>query len=385
MMRHRVLGTLLLSLTLFPPSPAAAKAADAKPDLGANAALKYWQAFALLPALDKDQKKLLQEWNKVPLGAAARKLIDRSRLSRLYLHRGAKLRRCDWSEDYEDGIRLVLPHLGKARNMALLTALHARHEFEQGHWEAGAQDVTDLLKLARHLEMDQMIIPNLVGYGIEATAIEAAAPYLPELKSALPKAASADPAAPPAGATLPQMVRLEKQIGAVWLIKELKKAERQKEGSWRGVWKEIFEQSESPDRDVVKAAKTFKQTIKMLEDLLPFYDQQAKLTALPWKEFDARYPEFIKKAKAANPLAGYVLPAMNKVAAAQRRAETKRALFKAALAVVQGGRDKLKDIKDPFGNGPFAYRALDKGFELKSKLLVEGKPVTLTVGKGTKK
>ena len=60
------------------------------------------------------------------------------------------------------------------------------------------------------------------------------------------------------------------------------------------------------------------------------------------------------------------------------------ALFKAAIAVVQGGPDKLKDIKDPFGDGPFEYRALDKGFELKSKLLFKGQPVTLTVGKGKK-
>ena len=53
---------------------------------------------------------------------------------------------------------------------------------------------------------------------------------------------------------------------------------------------------------------------------------------------------------------------------------------RAALAIVQGGPDKLKDSKDPFGDGPFQYRALDKGFELKSKLLVKGQPLTLTVG-----
>ncbi len=58
------------------------------------------------------------------------------------------------------------------------------------------------------------------------------------------------------------------------------------------------------------------------------------------------------------------------------------ALFKAAIAVVQGGPENLRDIEDPFGNGPFEYRALDHGFELKSKLLFKGQPVMLTVGKG---
>lgn len=117
---------------------------------------------------------------------------------------------------------------------------------------------------------------------------------------------------------------------------------------------------------------------------LPLYDQLAKMTALPWKEFDAQYPDFVKKAKAANPLAGYLLPAMDKVVAAERRHQTQIALFKAALAVVQDGPDKLKEIKDPFGDGPFEYRTLEKGFALKSKLLFKGQPVMLTVGKGKK-
>src|SRR5262249_3802905 len=147
-----------LFLSLFSPSPAVAEAPDAKPNLGDNAALKYWTAFGLLPTLDQNQQKLLGQWNTAPLDEAARQLIDRSRGSLLYLHRGAKLRRCDWSVDYEDGIRLVLPYLSKSRNLASLAALHARHEFEQGHWRAGAEDVTALLQLARHLETDPPLI-----------------------------------------------------------------------------------------------------------------------------------------------------------------------------------------------------------------------------------
>jgi hypothetical protein len=56
------------------------------------------------------------------------------------------------------------------------------------------------------------------------------------------------------------------------------------------------------------------------------------------------------------------------------------AMLMAGIAVIESGPDKLKEIKDPFGKGTFEYKALDKGFELKSKLLFEGQPVTLTVG-----
>src|SRR2546421_4143875 len=148
-MPHRPLVTICLFVAVVAPFPATAPAADTKPDLGANAAMKYWQAFALLPALDKEQEKLLDQWNKVPFDAAALKLIEKSRNSRVYLNRGAKLPRCDWSLNYQNGISLLLPHAGKAQVPARLVALHARHEFEQGHWQAGWEDGTGLLKLAR--------------------------------------------------------------------------------------------------------------------------------------------------------------------------------------------------------------------------------------------
>jgi hypothetical protein len=358
--------------------------------------MKYWQAFAVLPALDKDQEKLLQEWNKVPLDAAALALIDRSRNSRLYLHRGAKLPRCDWSLDAEDGVGLLMPHCPRSLTLARLAALHARHEFEQGHPQAGWEDVTALLKLGRHVGMGPSFVVRWVDYKIETTAIEAAAPYLPELKPILPEAASTVLDGLPAGPTLAQMVLSEKQIGLKWVIETMKEAERHKQGSWKEVWKSIFDAPEGQNRDVVQSVKTFEQAVQYLEDLLPLYDQLAKVTALPWKEFDAQYPEFVKKAKAvkplsdfvlppaANPQSSFILPPMDKIVARERRYQAQMALFKAALAVVQGGPDKLKDLQDPFGDGPFEYRALDKGFELKSKLLAQEKPVTLTVGQGKK-
>ena len=291
------------------------------------------------------------------------------------MHRGAKLPHCDWSLDYQDGPFLRLPYLPKARNLARLAALNARHEFEQGHWKAGAEDVTDLLKLARHLETPPMMIVQLLGFMVETTAIEAAAPYLPQLKPVLPEVVSAALDGLPARPTLPQMVLKEKQIGPEWLIQRLTEAEQQRKGSWQAAWKELFfapnEKGEDQNRELTQSAGTFDQAIKMLEDLLPFFDELAKVTALPPKEFDVQYPEFVQRAKAANPLATFVLSS-NLTIASERRNQAQIAMFKAAIAVVQDGPDKLKDIKDPFGDGPFEYRALDKGFELKSKLLFKG-------------
>ncbi len=52
----------------------------------------------------------------------------------------------------------------------------------------------------------------------------------------------------------------------------------------------------------------------------------------------------------------------------------------AAIAVEDEGPVKLADIDDPFGDGPFTFRKLNRGFELTSKLIKDGVPVTLTIG-----
>ena len=387
-MRHAILGTIFLSATLLQPGPAAAQAPSAGPDLGANAALKYWQALQLLPPLDKNQEKILENWSKVPLDAASRELVGKGQMSLEYLRRGARLPRCDWGLEYGDGVRLVLPHMTMATTLSRLAALSARHEFAQGRWKAGADDVAALLGLARHVETDRLFIPYLVGCRIESIAIETAAPYLPQLKETLPSALSAVLDASPPGPTLAEIVLMEKQVAPSWLARELRAAEAHEKGSWHAVWKGVFEapNEKGPDADEasLKTIKTFEQAIAALDDLVPWYDLLAQMTTLPRAEFDAQYLDFAKKSRVANPLAGILMPGMDRLVEVQRRTDARRALFNAALAVVQRGPDALKTIQDPFGDAPFEYRALDQGFELKSKLIFRGQPVTLTVGQGTK-
>jgi hypothetical protein len=343
--------------------------------------MKYWQAFGLMPTLTKEQETILHDWEKVPLDAAATKLIDQGKNSLQYLHRGARLPHCDWSLDYEDGVRLLLPHAGKARSLAQLAALRARSEFEKGDAKAGVADVVAMLRLARHVQTDPILIDQLVGYAIEAIAVQAAAPYLPGAKDALGDlAATLDGL--PARTPMARSLELENQSFLGWMIRELKATEKAKPGSWQKLWKEVLSApTEGPPVEAATAVKTFDDAVKVAEGLIPMYAELAKLTELPAKEFDAKYPEFAKKAEAANPLAKDVLPAVDKVMASRRRADVRLAMLKTAIAVVQHGPDAVKETKDPFGDGPFAYKATDGGFELKSKLTIKDQPVTLVVGK----
>ncbi len=380
---------LAVSLTIGMLATARASADVGAPqsEAGGNAAMKYWQAFALLPALDRDQEKLIDEWNKIPLDAGAIKLIDDSQSSREYLYRGARLANCDWSLDMDDGVFLRLPFLGKARLLARLVGLHARYEFSQKHWKAGWNDISALVQLARHVETAPLMIAQLVGYAIETVAIDAAAPYLPEMKQALPAHAAASLAVLPKEPTAAELLAVEKQVGPLWLLNKLKDAERREPGSWQMPWKETFEAafagnegSASANRDTILGVKSFDQATKWLEELLPLYDEGVKIAGLPPKEFDAAYPEFVKKAKAVNPIADTFYPNLGKFVPMQRRHQGQDALFRGAVTVVQQGADKLKDMPDPFGPGPFEYRPTGNGFELKSKLIFDNKPVSLTIG-----
>ena len=377
-MRSGNLAAFSMALALALPGAAPAVGND----LAANAALQYWQAFALMPALDKDQEKLLADWSKVPLNETALTLVAASEESRRYLLRGAKLRGCDWGLDYEDGIELLLPHLNKAREMARLAALHARRELEQGHVEAAAADATAILALGRHVGSEPIAISILVCYSIEANAVDLLAAYLPEMQALAPGIVSTYEALPPAATLQRAYLTMEKELTLRWLVKKLREAEASKKGAWRDVWKNAVDRPGGVD--TVNRIDSFEQAVKLTEDLLPICDELATLVALPAKEFDARYPEFKKKTEAAHPLAGCFLTTPDGVLFAQRRNQVRMELLKAAIAVVRGGPEKLAAIKDPFGTGPFAYRRLDKGFELKSKLLFHNQPVSLTVGQGMK-
>jgi hypothetical protein len=69
-----------------------------------------------------------------------------------------------------------------------------------------------------------------------------------------------------------------------------------------------------------------------------------------------------------------------KITRAEVAAQARREMLRAALAVVQGGPDRVKDFRDPAGEGPFEFKPLGQGFELRSKAVVQDKPVAVTFG-----
>jgi hypothetical protein len=205
-------------------------------------------------------------------------------------------------------------------------------------------------------------------------AIDVVAPYVPQINASYDQAVQMFQTLPPSP-PLSQGVFCEKLLTRS-IISQLKQAEERQAGSWRKLWQVGMEAPEP-----LRSVDSLETLVQYVDEFQSVYDELAHLTTLPPREFDAKYPAFVKRAEADSPIAKLLLPAMQKVVSAQRHSQARTEMLLAGIAVVEGGPEKLESIKDPFGDGPFQYQKLDGGFELSSKFQVEGKPVTLVIGK----
>jgi hypothetical protein len=123
---------------------------------------------------------------------------------------------------------------------------------------------------------------------------------------------------------------------------------------------------------------------KALAELAAYYDRLAVEMARPNDPGLLDQATIQEKQAKAGVLVQTIAGAMDRVYGAEARMRVKLAMLKAAAAVVLEGPESLKRTADPFGAGSFEYRKLQKGFELKSKLEFDGKPVVLIVGQDRK-
>ncbi len=376
-MRSFSFQLLMTGAMFLPAALATAQQPAGQSELGPNAALQYWQAFAQMPALDEEQQKILDEWSTVSLkDPAVEKLATEAHKSMMYLHRAARLERCDWGLDYDDGISLLLLHLPKARDLARLTALHARYEMERGNSKALHDDAFAMMALARHVARDPIMICVLVRFLIEDMVVDLTAPYVPQLDAKYAESKAMLESLPQSSRVL-DTFDMERKYFLGWIVRKMKEEEKRDPGAGLKLWNNLLG-AEGPD--ALKKIQSVDQAIKLTEDVVPVYDELAKLVALPHAEFEARYPDFKQQNLKPDTAAAFLIPQIDSLLAKERRSHARVAMLMAAIAVAENGPDQLKKIDDPFGDGPFEYRKLDKGFELKSQLRYEGEQVTLKVG-----
>ncbi|HVC97929.1 MAG TPA: hypothetical protein VND64_29935 [Pirellulales bacterium] len=378
-----MLRALCLSMTLVVFSLGSALADNAAV-LGQNAALVYWQAFATSPTLTHDeQSRLGSQCLTMPLDTQAREIVNKAAYSLTMMRRGAALPRCDWAINWdEDGIDALLPHVSAARTLSCLACLRARIHFDEGRGEEATNDVVAAMALGRHVSLDGSLIAVLVGYSIEHRTSEALALGLPKLDSEAIKDLKRRLDALPAGQSPAAALRTCEEKTLDWWVRKVVQAKD--EASLLDLLTQV---SDERVRDPRAKGREFleacggdaKGVLKFAQETRPCYELMAKDLELPLDQFEKEFEREMTK-RAGNPVFKAFFPPLVKVRRTQARADVRRALLTAALAVQLEGRDALKNHPDPVVGGPFEYVTLAGGFELRSNFKDDDQPLTLTVG-----
>ncbi len=361
--------------------------AESGPDSNANAALKYWQAFATLPVFTDAENQKIGDCLTTPLDDSARKILTNSEYSLTMMHYATAIPRCEWGITFEDGVYARLPHAIAARVLSSLACLRARTRFEAGQNADAIDDIIAAMTLGRQATKDGTLVVGLVGYAIDHRAIVALSVYMPKLDAKTIKDLKTRvDALPPFGSPSRAVIVTEKET-IDWFIRKVKETKDEK--SLLSFLKFVGI-SEGKDREagLAREAREFFQkcggtaegVLKFAEETRPFYESSAKLLDLPLDEFQKQFKAQSDK-QAANPVYKVFFPALNHVRRSKAAADVRSALFHAAIAVQLDGKDSLKDYSDPVVGGPFEYVAFQGGFELRSTMKGPGdKPLSITVG-----
>ena len=391
MLRALCLATAILALRL------AHTSAEAPSDLGANAALSYWQAFATLPKFtEAEQTRLISEHLTMPLDAQTTEIVRKAEYALRMMHHAAVLPRCEWGIDWEPsidweagGFEVLLPQMDAARVLSSLACIRARMRFEEGHRAQAINDIVAAARMGRQVSRDGSLVGVLVGYSIEGGMIGALALSLPRLDPGTIKDLKTRLDALPEGGNPAAAMRACEEKTLDWFIHKVKSA-KDKESLVATLTPFALLAIEGRARvsDPVAEGRALldkfggsaTSVLELAEAARPSYALMAEKLRLPVAEFEKEFERETTR-QAGNPWFKLFFPAVVKARQAQARDEVRRALISAAFAVQVDGRDALKTHADPVGGGPFEYTKFAGGFELRSKLMHEGRPLSLTVGR----
>ncbi len=163
-------------------STAARAEPKANSDLGQNAALKYWQAIAMLPVLAEDERDLVSSPLESPVDRRMREVIAKAEPALKLMHKGALIESCDWGTDMSEGFGILLPHCSKVRELARLAVLRARTRLVDGDIIEAYVDLVSTLQFAHHVgDYGTTLIETLIDITIRNMVFETLAPMGPAL------------------------------------------------------------------------------------------------------------------------------------------------------------------------------------------------------------
>lgn len=376
-MRSPFVAMLLLAAI---PAIASAQTSNAAVPLSqpTNAALVYWQAFAMMPEASESEKALFKA-----LGAptareslsidkdAATPFIEKFAPALQMLNLALRIPECDWELDYRLGAGVPFFHLNKALTAAKALALRARLHIAHGNPAEAIKDIQSALTMSRHIVgRDRLVVPALVQISMERLLFQALASDLskydhPSLEALLKTLDMLPPRL-----TVRDAITTDNKVMLDWL-RLIAQASR-----------ESHTTREKASKLLNETAKSFIATIKTPEQVneaIAAFEKDtvhlASLLTLPSPEADAKSDAFCREATARqrqSPFSALILPAFVGLPGKEEEAEARLAMLRTAVDIF-----RHKNAEEPPSYGSFDYKTLKDGFELTTRTPIGGKPVSM--------
>ena len=148
--------------------------------LGQNAALRYWSAFAEMQdsAINDQQAK---ELNAILDGTAPyddlkyRDLVEKNRAAVETMARGTAIVNCDWGVDYALGPDAPVEYVRKALTLGRLNVLYAFHLLQNGDKDGAVRAIAAGVRFSHDVANGGSLFATLVAKNLLATHIRAMA------------------------------------------------------------------------------------------------------------------------------------------------------------------------------------------------------------------
>jgi hypothetical protein len=345
-------------------------AAVGYPDESQNAALQYWVAFGLCPHITAALSSATTDSEKLGFGVLvtqelAKYFRGNGERALMHLHRGAKLRTCDWASDLRlDGPNVAAPYGLNAHTLARVALLRARWRFEHGDWDGGIDDVIATMVMGRHIGRSKIWRTIHFGCQIETMAIRTLAFYSPRMPEQVRERLARELDSLPPFTRMREVV-LYYENAIDWAIDNFKRAE--KEGRLSELIESLSDKEHA--KKVLEMARDAAGLCKLAEAGRPLARQVAEALSLRADKYDRLFKERFAPQLEANPVAAMLGTPYESARGEESTAHCRLLFLKTALDVLRRGKSALKDHPDPYGDGPFKYAEIEGGFELGSALV----------------
>jgi hypothetical protein len=365
-----------------------------------NPALLYWASFLLLPTLNPQEVALYDKASTAPVDKNLSLILAKYDQTMRLVRRAAQLKTaCDWGIDLADGPETLLPHLAKIKAVAVVTQLRVRCFLAQGKENEAVDDLVAAFVLARQAPRDHTLISVLVQFASESMLIATVADnfyaFSPEALKRLLAGLEASPARTPVSNCYGTPNQGERTF-VTWVVPKLEAFQAQYPNDNAKAMAEIeawllkWLGEENPENDPVGTIESLMESaggtpqglIRQMQALDPMYIELQKINELPYREFGPANRAFFKKVRqSTNGFVYLLFPALEK---GRSREFLTQGIFEALRAGIQyrlNGEAAMRNVRDPFGDGPFSFKRFklegeDRGFELSSQYAGD-KPVRI--------